>query len=111
MDATNANLLGLEIQTKNPMGDLSANDGYVSSGQLRSGLGFNSSLGCPNQTDYPGGLGGSYPNAYCQNTTEFSYYNLGSNNLYNYFYVHFLQLVVFPILPAFYQILRNRNQA
>ncbi len=91
IDAITLGQLGIEIETRNPMGDLSANDGYISSGQLRSGQGFNSLLGCPNKTDYPGGVGGPFDNTYCPNTTEFSYYNLGSNNLYNFFYVHFLK--------------------
>jgi len=92
VDALIAGQFGVEIEMKNPMAQSLSNDGYVPSGQLLSGQGLLSTLGCPNNTDYPGGLGGPHPNAYCQNTPMFSYFAQGqNNNLYNFLYVHFLE--------------------
>lgn len=84
--------LGVEIEMKNPMDSLITNDGFATSKQLKSGQGLSSLLGCPDNTDYPGGLGGPNPNSYCTNTyPNFSYYTVGANNLYNFMYVHFLE--------------------
>ena len=91
IDIINLGKLGIEIETKNPMLNLTANNGFITSGQLRSGQGFNSAQSCPNKTDYPGGLGGPNPNTYCPNTQAFTYFPLGANNLYNFYFVHFLQ--------------------
>src|SRR5690554_2387882 len=84
--------LGVEIEMKNPMADSIPNDGFATSKQLKSGQGLSSLLGCPDNTDYPGGLGGPNPNSYCTNTyPNFSYYTVGANDLYNFMYVHFLE--------------------
>ncbi len=82
--------LGVEIEMAKPNGVTIPNH-FVPSGQLLSGQGTSSALGCPNNTDYPGGLGGPTSNLFCPNAGFTSYYTVGPNNLYNFIYVQFLE--------------------
>ena len=82
--------LGVEIEMAKPNWVTIPNH-FVPSGQLLSGQGTSSALGCPNNTDYPGGLGGPTSNLFCPNAGFTSYYTVGPNNLYNFIYVQFLE--------------------